>query len=394
MTEILTRIFIKDYKNTDDPRVRTAYGKFAGGVGIFCNIILFIFKFTVGTLSGSISITADAVNNLSDASSSIISLLGFRMAGKPADFEHPYGYARYEYLSGLAVAVIILIIGVELFRSSVDKILHPSAVELSAVTVIVLIASVLVKLWMALFNTEIGKKINSQTLIATAADSRNDVITTLAVLTAAGFSHFSDLELDGWMSLVVAVFIIYSGIGLIRDTIDPLLGKSPNPELVSYIHNKIMSYPGVLGTHDLMVHDYGPGRQFASVHVEMAAEADVLESHDTIDNIEYDFKTHDKLHLIIHYDPIVTSNDTIGDMRKWLGERVKTIDPIITVHDLRIVPGNTHQNLIFDCVVPPGFKMSDKELKVAISALVCTEYPDYFCVITIDKSYTAAPAED
>lgn len=394
MTDILTKLFIKDFENISEPKVRSAYGKFAGSVGIFCNLILFAFKFIVGTLSGSMSITADAVNNLSDASSSIISLLGFRLAGKPADPEHPYGHARYEYLSGLAVAVIILIIGVELGRSSLDKILHPSAVEFSWITAVVLIASIAVKLWMALFNTKIGKKINSQTLIATAADSRNDVITTAAVLAAAVISHFTSLELDGWMGLLVAVFIIYSGIGLIRDTIDPLLGTSPDPEFVTYIHNKIMSYPGVLGTHDLMIHDYGPGRQFASVHVEMAAEANVLESHDTIDNIEYDFKTKDKLHLIIHYDPIVTSDETIGDMRKWLGELVTKIDPIITVHDLRIVPGTTHQNLIFDCVVPQNYKLSDAQLKATISAMVRAEYPDYNCVITIDKSYIAAPADD
>ncbi|MDD6395793.1 MAG: cation diffusion facilitator family transporter [Firmicutes bacterium] len=394
MTDILTKIFIKDSENISEPKVRTAYGKFAGGVGIFCNLMLFTFKFIVGTLSGSMSITADAVNNLSDASSSIISLLGFRLAGKPADSEHPYGHARYEYLSGLAVAVIILIIGFELGRSSLDKILHPSAVEFSWITAVVLVASIAVKLWMALFNTKIGKKISSQTLIATAADSRNDVITTSAVLVAAVISRFTDLELDGWMGLFVAAFIIYSGIELIRDTIDPLLGTSPDPELVTYIHNKIMTYPGVLGTHDLMIHDYGPGRQFASVHVEMAAEADVLESHDTIDNIEYDFKTNDKLHLIIHYDPIVTSDETIGNMRKWLGELVKKIDPVITVHDLRMVPGTTHQNLIFDCVVPQNYKMSDSQLKTTISAMVRAEYPDYFCVITIDKSYVAAPAED
>ncbi len=394
MTDILTKIFVKHSENISEPSVRTAYGKFAGGVGIVCNLILFAFKFIVGTLSGSMSITADAVNNLSDASSSIISLLGFRLAGKPADPEHPYGHARYEYLSGLAVAVIILIIGFELGRSSLDKILHPSAVKFSWITAVVLIASIAVKLWMALFNTKIGKKINSQTLIATAADSRNDVITTSAVLIAAVVSRFTSLELDGWMGLFVAAFIIYSGVGLIRETIDPLLGTSPDPELVTYIHNKIMSYPGVLGTHDLMIHDYGPGRQFASVHVEMAAESDVLESHDTIDNIEYDFKTNDHLHLIIHYDPIVTSDETIGNMRKWLGELVKKIDPIITVHDLRVVPGTTHQNLIFDCVVPQNYSMSDSKLKTMISAMVRAEYPDYFCVITIDKSYTAAPAED
>ena len=269
MTKLLIKRFIKDYENTQNSDVRTAYGKFSSIVGIVCNAILFISKLIVGTLSASVSITADAVNNLSDASSSIISLLGFKLASRPADEEHPYGHGRYEYLSGLMVAVLIMVIGVELFKSSLDKVLHPSAVEFSWVTVGVLAFSILLKTWMALFNTKTGKMINSNTLIATAADSRNDVITTGAVLVAAILSHFIGFELDGWMGLGVAVFILYSGFGLVKDTLDPMLGKAPEDEQVEEIRQKILSYPGVLGTHDLMVHDYGPGRQFASVHVEI-----------------------------------------------------------------------------------------------------------------------------
>ena len=248
MTKLLIKRFIKDYENTQNSDVRTAYGKFSSIVGIVCNAILFISKLIVGTLSASVSITADAVNNLSDASSSIISLLGFKLASRPADEEHPYGHGRYEYLSGLMVAVLIMVIGVELFKSSLDKVLHPSAVEFSWVTVGVLAFSILLKTWMALFNTKTGKMINSNTLIATAADSRNDVITTGAVLVAAILSHFVGFELDGWMGLGVAVFILYSGFGLVKDTLDPMLGKAPENEQVEEIRQKILSYPGVLGT--------------------------------------------------------------------------------------------------------------------------------------------------
>ena len=249
----LTNRFIKNSQHTQNPAVRTAYGKFSSCVGICCNAVLFLGKIIVGTLFGSVSITADAINNLSDASSSVISLLGFKMASKPADAEHPYGHGRYEYLSGLMVAVLILVIGVELLRSSLDKILNPAAVEFSWIAISVLVFSILLKLWMALFNRRIGKKIDSQTLIATAADSRNDVITTAAVLVAALVSHYAGVELDGWMGLAVALFILYSGFGLIKDTLNPLLGKAPDPTLVEHIRKKIMSYPGVLGTHDLMI---------------------------------------------------------------------------------------------------------------------------------------------
>lgn len=391
MQNWLVKRFVHDYENVHDINVRASYGKLSGKVGIFCNAFLFAVKFIMGTISGSVSITADAVNNLSDAASSVISLIGFKMAEKPADEDHPYGHARYEYLSGLTVAVMIILIGFELFKTSFDKVLHPSTVDFSIALVIVLAVSILIKLWMALFNKSLGKKINSSALEATAADSRNDVISTSAVLVAAVISHFFKINLDGYMGIAVAVFILYSGIGLVKDTLDPLLGKAPEPELVDYIQKKILSYDGVLGTHDLMIHDYGPGRKFASVHVEMAAEGDVLKSHDVIDNIERDFLSKDNLNIIVHYDPIVTKDDIVNDFRSWLMEQVKSIDPHLSIHDLRIVPGNSHTNLVFDCVMPHCINMSPSELKAEIRRLVNIKYPNYYCVITIDSSYAAMP---
>lgn len=391
MQNWLVKKFVHDYENVHDINVRASYGKLSGKVGIFCNAFLFAVKFIMGTISGSVSITADAVNNLSDAASSVISLIGFKMAEKPADEDHPYGHARYEYLSGLTVAVMIILIGFELFKTSFDKVLHPSTVDFSIALVIVLAVSILIKLWMALFNKSLGKKINSSALEATAADSRNDVISTSAVLAAAVISHFFKINLDGYMGIAVAVFILYSGIGLVKDTLDPLLGKAPEPELVDYIQKKILSYDGVLGTHDLMIHDYGPGRKFASVHVEMAAEGDVLKSHDVIDNIERDFLSKDNLNIIVHYDPIVTKDDIVNDFRSWLMEQVKSIDPHLSIHDLRIVPGNSHTNLVFDCVMPHCINMSPSELKAEIRRLVNIKYPNYYCVITIDSSYAAMP---
>lgn len=389
MQNWLVKKFVHDYENVHDINVRASYGKLSGKVGIFCNAFLFAVKFIMGTISGSVSITADAVNNLSDAASSVISLIGFKMAEKPADEDHPYGHARYEYLSGLTVAVMIILIGFELFKTSFDKVIHPSTVDFSIALVIVLAVSILIKLWMAFFNKSLGKKINSSALEATAADSRNDVISTSAVLVAAVISHFFKINLDGYMGIAVAVFILYSGIGLVKDTLDPLLGKAPEPELVDYIQKKILSYDGVLGTHDLMIHDYGPGRKFASVHVEMAAEGDVLKSHDVIDNIERDFLSKDNLNIIVHYDPIVTKDDIVNDFRSWLMEQVKSIDPHLSIHDLRIVPGNSHTNLVFDCVMPHCINMSPSELKAEIRRLVNIKYPNYYCIITIDSSYAA-----
>ncbi|WP_343209333.1 cation diffusion facilitator family transporter [Anaerolentibacter hominis] len=391
MTQWLIRTFIKNADETKNLDVRTSYGKLSSYVGILCNVCLFLGKFIIGTLSGSVSIAADAVNNLSDASSSIISLLGFKMSGKPADEEHPYGHGRGEYLSGLMVAVLILVIGIELFKSSIGKILHPAPVEFSWLSVVVLACAILVKLWMAAFNRRMGRTIHSQTLMATAADSRNDVISTGAVLIAALISHFTSLELDGFMGLGVALFILYSGFGLIKDTLSPLLGQAPDPELVGSIQEKILSYPGVLGTHDLMIHDYGPGRQFASVHVEMAAEDDVISSHDVIDNIERDFLNNDGLHMIVHYDPISTSGSLTCELRQFISEQVKSIHPDLTIHDLRIVPGTTHTNVIFDCVIPHKLDKKCSEIKAEISHMVADKYPNFYCVITIDASYAAMP---
>ncbi|MGN1073582.1 MAG: cation diffusion facilitator family transporter, partial [Eubacteriales bacterium] len=334
MTNFLVRTFVRDYEDTENARVRMAYGRLSGIVGIVCNCVLFLGKLLAGTISGSVSITADAVNNLSDASSSVISLLGFKMASKPADPEHPYGHARYEYLSGLVISVLILLVGLEVLRSGVEKILHPETVAFSWLAVGILAASILVKLWMAFFNRRLGREIHSETLHASAADSRNDVITTSAVLCAMLISHYAHINLDGYMGAAVALFILYSGVGLVQDTISPLLGRAPDPETVRSIHDRILTYPGVLGTHDLMIHDYGPGRQFASVHVEMAAEENILESHDVIDNIERDFLARDGLHLIVHLDPIVTADSEVGELRRWLAGQVHEIDPALSIHDL------------------------------------------------------------
>ncbi len=390
MTNLLVRLFVKNADDVSNPAVRTRYGQFAGIVGIICNVFLCLSKGIIGIVAGSVSIVADAVNNLSDAASNIISLLGFKLASRPADPEHPYGHGRYEYLSGLAVAVVIVIIGVELVQTSLDKVLNPTATEFNLVVVAILVLSILVKLWMAVFNRTIGKHISSTTLEATAVDSRNDVISTGVVLVCAVISSQTGIDLDGWVGIAVGVFIIYSGAQLVRETVSPLLGQAPDPALVEHIHSKIMSYPGVLGTHDLMVHDYGPGRQFASAHVEMAAEADPLESHDLIDNIEQDFKNDDRLIVTLHYDPIVTNDPEVRDMRNWIDSQVKLIDGRLSIHDLRTVPGPTHTNVLFDCVRPADLPLSEDELQDRVAKLVEDRYPGTICKVTIDQSYVSS----
>lgn len=390
MTEWLVKRFVQNSDQVENAQVRTAYGTFASIVCILCNVVLCAAKGAIGVISGSVAIVADAMNNLSDASSNIISLLGFKLASKPADRDHPYGHGRFEYLSGLAVAVLILVIGIELIRSSFGKIINPEPVEFSVALVAVLVLSIVVKFWMAYFNRTLGKRISSTTLMATAADSRNDVITTSAVLAAALVAEFTGIDLDGWAGLAVGAFIIYSGIDLLRSTIDPLLGQAPEPEFVEHIHDKIMSYPGVLGTHDLMVHDYGPGRRFASAHVEMAAETDPIASHDQIDNIEEDFLEQENLLLVLHYDPIVTSDAAAGTMRSWLAENIKRVHAELTLHDFRMVPGSTHTNVLFDIVRPHECSLSDAELKERISDIVKEYRPDAVCKITVDSSYVSS----
>ena len=386
MTKLLLRLFIKDYQNTEDPAVRGACGKLAGIVGIVCNLLLFAGKLLAGTLSGSVSITADAVNNLSDASSSLVTLLGFKMAERPADAEHPYGHARMEYLSGLLVAILILIIGVELGKSSIQKILHPEAVEFSVLTLCILVGSILMKLWMCLFCRKLGKRIQSTTLEATAADSRNDVITTAAVLLGCLAGHFFHWRIDGWVGALVAVFILASGWSIAKETISPLLGKQADPELVQRISRLVLSHEKILGIHDLMVHDYGPGQCFASVHAEMDMHEDPLMCHDTLDDIARDAMREQRVHLALHHDPIVTDDDELNHMRTLVQKELAAIDPQLSMHDFRMVRGPQHTNLIFDLAVP--YSMSDKtaELKRRIDECVQFEDSKYYTVITFDHA--------
>ena len=392
MSKFLIRRFIKDFEKTDAPSVRSAYGRLSGWVGIICNLLLFLMKGAVGLLAGSVSVTADAVNSLSDAASSIISLMGFKLALRPADAEHPYGHGRYEYFAGLMVSVLIIVIGVELVQNSITEISEPSPVDFNWIYAAALAVSMILKIWLMRFNRSAGAAISSATLSASAADSRNDIITTGAVLASALVSRFTDFDLDGWAGLGVAAFILVSGVGLIRATLNPILGRAPDAEAVRHIQTKIMSYPGVLGAHDLLVHDYGPGRQFASVHVEMAAEADVLASHEVIDTIEQDFAA-EGLHLVVHHDPIVTGEGAADDLRAWLAEEVRIIDPEFTIHDLRIAPEKERPRLIFDCSVPPATPMTDGEIGAAVSALVRKTYPEYSCSVVVDRNFAAIPKE-
>jgi len=390
MSGLLTKLFIKDGGSVDSPAARSAYGKMAGKVGILCNILLCAGKFFAGIISGSVSVTADAVNNLSDASSSLISLIGFKLAERSPDAEHPYGHGRYEYLAGFIVAALIMVIGGQLLRDSIMKIVAPSEVEFGIAPLVVLILSIFVKLWLMTFYKRIGKGIGSETLIAAAADSRNDVISTAAVLAALVVSHFCSIELDGIMGAAVAVFILYSGIGLVKDALDPLLGKAPSAELVEEIRSKILAYNGILGTHDLMIHDYGPGRHFASVHVEVPAEMSLVECHDIIDKIERDF-LHEGLNMIVHPDPIVSENTADGQINAELNRIVGEIDERISVHDVRVVKCPDVEKVIFDCVIPPDSGIEEAELTEEITRFLRVAYPDCRCIITFDSGYASIP---
>lgn len=390
MIDWLAKLFIKDYTRVGDTNVRLAYGRLSGIVCIICNVVLCVAKALIGLASGSVAIVADAVNNLSDASSNLVSLGGFLLASRPADSGHPYGHGRYEYLAGLVVSVLVSAVGIELIRTGVERILNPEPVALSIALVAVLLLSICIKLWMMSFNRSLAHRIESDTLEATAIDSRNDVITTLAVLGCTIISATTGFDLDGWVSIAIGIFVLVSGLMLIRDTLNPLLGSAPSEELVEHIHHKIMSYPGVLGTHDLMVHDYGPGRKFASVHVEMAAEANPLESHDVIDTIEQDFLENDGLVMTIHYDPIVTNDPELHDLRNWIENKAEVVNGGVTVHDVRRVVGPTHTNVIFDMVRPANCSLTESELKAAMTALIHEKYPEVICKITVDESYVSA----
>lgn len=385
MTNLLVRLFIGSGGDTEDPEIRGKYGTLAGIVGILCNVLLFAGKLVIGTISGSVSIRADAVNNLSDASSNIVTLVAFRLARKPEDAEHPYGHARIEYLSGLAVAAMILLIGVELAKESVGKILHPEPVAFSWALVTVLVMSILIKLWMAVFNSSLGKKIKSTSLAATAADSRNDVITTGAVLLAAIVAKLTGLELDGYVGLLVAAFILWSGIGIAKDTISPLLGAPADPELTHLVKYEIQNFdPRILGVHDLMVHDYGPGQTFASIHVEVDRNEDVLEIHEMIDEAERMMLERHRIHLTIHYDPVVTDDAQLQLIRQRVMEILAEINPGLTIHDFRMVEGNEHTNLIFDVVVPDQLRGREEEIQQTLEQKLQTPEKRYHTVITFD----------
>lgn len=381
------KLFIKNADDVDNMEVRSQYGKVASVIGILFNVILFAIKIVAGLLSGSVAVMADGFNNLSDASSNIISFIGFRLSIQPADKEHPYGHGRYEYLSAFIVSVLIIVIGVELFKSGIDKILNPTDVTFSITTTIILVVSIILKILLAIFNGSASKKINSETLKATCVDSRNDAIATSAVLISLLIAHFFSVNLDGYMTVAVAVFILFSGLTLIKDTLSTLLGKPPEKELVEKIKNKLLSYDNVIGIHDLIVHDYGVGRQFASVHLEMPAEADVILSHELIDKIEKDILDEDGLELVIHFDPVSTTNPLTLEIREFLSKEVKSISEELSVHDVRIVEGKQRNIVIFDCVVPFNTKLTDKEVKESLIKLIKSKYADFDAVITIDKSY-------
>lgn len=380
-------MFVKNSSDVCNQEVRTAYGKVASIIGIIFNIILCGIKILAGLISGSVAVVADALNNLGDASSSVINFVGFKLSSRPADKEHPYGHGRYEYVSAFIVTILIMVIGVELLKSGIDKIINPSAVIFSIIAVIILAVSIVAKIFLAIINYSAGKKINSDALRATAVDARNDAISTTAVLISLILSSFIDFPLDGVMAVAVAVFIMFSGLGLLKDTLASLLGRPPEKETVDKIKEKLLSYEGVLGIHDLIVHDYGVGRSFASVHVEMAAEGDVIESHELIDKIEKIFYEEDGLQIVIHYDPVSTTNPLAVEMRNFLHDNVKKVHEALSVHDVRVVDGKFRNIVIFDCVMPYNCDLSECDVKDGLIKLIKESYPKFDAVITIDKLF-------
>ena len=385
MTKLLLRLFVKDADNTESPKVRAAIGTLSGLVGIVCNLLLFAFKLLVGTLTCSVSITADAMNNLSDASGSIVTFIGFRVADKPADAHHPYGHARAEYLSGLGVAALILVIGIELVKTSVGKILAPTPVEFTTVAAVVLLASIAVKFWMNLFNRGLAKRIDSTALMATAADSRNDCIATFAVLIAAIVEKITHIPVDGWIGLGVALFILYSGLNLAKDTISPLLGENADTELREKIVDYIVAQPKVLGYHDLMVHDYGPGQRFASLHVEMDCREDPMDCHELIDDMERECLRSHNVHLVIHYDPVVIDDPVLTALKAKVQCLLQAKDSRLSLHDFRMVPGKRHMNLVFDVALPRDLKDQAEALRGWVEDTLNAEGDMvYHVIITFD----------
>ena len=389
MISVLTKIFIKDYTNTSDVKVRQLYGMLCGAVGIALNVLLFLMKFIAGQLSGSIAITADAFNNLSDAGSSIITLVGFKMAGQKPDSHHPFGHGRIEYISGLLVSVIILLMGVELLKSSIDKMLHPEAIDASPLVLVILVVSICVKLYMFLYNSRISKKIDSAAMMATAKDSISDSVSTMVVFVTTLLAYFMGVKADGWCGILVALFVIWTGIGAMKDTVGPLLGQPPEPEFVKHIEDIIMEYKnqGVLGLHDLVVHNYGPGRVMLSVHVEVPSTGDILVLHDMIDLIEHRLAHDLNCSAVIHMDPVCVNDELTNHIKHKIEEIVAGMEGNVRFHDFRIVHGPTHTNLIFDVVVPYDYVMSDEEVILYMEKQIKEIDENYFAVIDVDKAY-------
>lgn len=392
MIKLLAKIFIKDSQNTADSKVRVAYGYLCGAVGIALNILLFAGKIIAGTISGSVAVTADAFNNLSDAGSSIISLIGFRLASQKPDPHHPFGHGRFEYIASLIISIIIVLMGFELGKSSFEKIVEPQAVEYSAVTFAVLGASVLVKLYMFFYNNSVGKKIDSATMRATAMDSISDAVSTGAVLISAVIAMFTNLALDGWMGLVVAAFIMVTGFKSAKETIDSLLGTPPSPEFVKQIEDMALQYDDIIGVHDMIVHNYGPGRTFVSLHAEVPSDGDIVAIHDTVDNAEREIAKELGCLVTIHMDPVDVHDEHTAQLREKVSEIIKQINPDITFHDFRVVSGPTHTNLIFDIVSPMDCGLSDQELADTIADKIHKCNESYFAVINVDKDFASYQA--
>lgn len=385
MTDLILRIFVRDHKNTEDPAVRDKCGRVAGAVGIVTNFLLFLMKIIVGTVFHSVSVTADAVNNLTDSGSSVVTLIGFKMASKPADEKHPFGHARIEYLSGVIVSFIVIFLGLQLGMSSIEKILTPEENALTPVALVVLVISILAKLWQCLFYRKVGRMIKSESVEATSKDSRNDVIATSVVLLGTVITMLTGVNLDGYMGAAVALFIVFSGVQLTISTADPLLGQAPEGELVQTITEKMLSYPGIIGMHDLAVHNYGVGRCFASAHCEVDAKNDILVSHDLIDNIERDFSRDLCIHMVIHLDPVIVGDARTDALHRKVQSLVTALYPTVTIHDFRVIWGVTHSNIVFDAAVPFSVKDSDAVITQKLEAEIQKLDPDYRTVVTIDR---------
>lgn len=386
MTKLLVRLFIRTPDGTDE-KTRFAYGKLAGGTGIACNVLLFFIKLAAGLLASSVAIIADAFNNLSDAGSSIVTLLGFKLSAAPADREHPFGHGRMEYLSALAVAALIMVAGFELALSSAEKIFAPSLPQVNFLTLGILVLSMAVKLWMALFYRRIGKKIDSETLVAACADSRNDVICTGVVLVSAAVSMAFGLAVDGYVGVLVALFVLWSGFSIMRETVSPLLGQAPDPALVKEISDTVLSFDGIVGMHDLMVHNYGPGRVIVSLHAEVPCDVPITKSHDVVDCAERDLKEKFHVSACIHMDPVDVADPRTKELKRVAQKILKEVDERLSLHDFRVVPGDTHTNLIFDMVVPFELEEQRSALILEVQRRIHAVDGHLFAVITAEHSY-------